>query len=736
MPTCSWKSCPDQDEAYAGFDQKLNWVIENCGNLTEDTYTVQLGAWNPLDGWVWLEKPFVVEVLERIGPIEINDFAIINDANETKEFEIMFERMGIKTCVSVDWGDGTRLQFYGNGKTCKARYQYLREQEVGFIDSVKKQFHFNHKYMKRGLFTVTVTGFDERSYAEQSLDITIFRKPCKVPKVWLPVNHTSWDRPEQIPYSYKSKQYQVVAMAFLECNVTVETQMTWFAYSVSISADPSFQAGYRETLVEVQINETVPTYKSSLLTIPPLTLDYGLYKLVFKLEIETGIPDLPLYRTAYTYVTIKPSPLAAGFVKGSVAKVTRGWGQVVRFDAQRYSLDPDNPGDNRFEYNWWCRRIDSKPPEQFGEEKDFDWVDTDNDGNEEAFPIFDETKVQRIPRPRDPMIIDPPGGCFGYGPGPMKVSSGKLTLNTSSLVTYAQVYEVSLVILKDTRMAQVKMDIDVGIIPAPIVEIECASEGLCFPTYGGIFVNPTSRLALKSLCVEECETGEITYSWNLIAPRPLQTLSCNPEETTTTTTTTTTSTTSTTTTLPPQQRIKIATFHEDITNTTYFVSQSTNGTIIVSFSGSEVLRRRKRQTVSRPGTEMQPLIPDSIPVGCASVFKAGLHQSDFAVDANFFKLNPTLKEFGIEVNVTRCLYVDDKITCSSGVSTLNIKVNDPPYSGKCKIRNIGQTEEDDFTNPGFNTALLDIFHITCNSWKDPNQHLINKYVFKGNLKQQ
>ena len=114
-----------------------------------------------------------------------------------------------------------------------------------------------------------------------------------------------------------------------------------------------------------------------------------------------------------------------------------------------------------------------------------------------------------------------------------------------------------------------------------------------------------------------------------------------------------------------------------------------------------------------------------------SIFNAGLFQSDFALAADFFKLNPALKEFGIEVNVTRCLPVDRKMTCSSGVSTLNIKVNDPPFSGNCKIKNIGQTGEDDLTNPGSNTGLLDIFHITCRSWKDPNQHMINKYVFKS-----
>ena len=37
-----------------------------------------------------------------------------------------------------------------------------------------------------------------------------------------------------------------------------------------------------------QINETVPSYQSSLINIPGLTLNYGLHKLVYKFEIETG----------------------------------------------------------------------------------------------------------------------------------------------------------------------------------------------------------------------------------------------------------------------------------------------------------------------------------------------------------------------------------------------------------------------------------------------------------------
>ena len=78
---------------------------------------------------------------------------------------------------------------------------------------------------------------------------------------------------------------------------------------------------------------------------------------------------------------------------------------------------------------------------------------------------------------------------------------------------------MSITLAKDVRVGRVAVQIDVGVIPAPIVEIDCASAGLCFPTTGAIFINPTSRLALRSNCTAECDSGEITYNWKLIFPK-------------------------------------------------------------------------------------------------------------------------------------------------------------------------------------------------------------------------
>ena len=71
--------------------------------------------------------------------------------------------------------------------------------------------------------------------------------------------------------------------------------------------------------------------------------------------------------------------------------------------------------------------------------KEYYTIDSDGDGIDEIYPVYKNYEAQRIPKTRDPMIINPLPGCFGYGPGPVKVKGPRLTLNTSSFVTYAQV---------------------------------------------------------------------------------------------------------------------------------------------------------------------------------------------------------------------------------------------------------------------------------------------------------
>jgi hypothetical protein len=42
-----------------------------------------------------------------------------------------------------------------------------------------------------------------------------------------------------------------------------------------------------------------------------------------------------------------------------------------------------------------------------------------------GYPIYDDNVAQFIPRPGDPVLINPGPGCFGLGPGMSVISSGR-----------------------------------------------------------------------------------------------------------------------------------------------------------------------------------------------------------------------------------------------------------------------------------------------------------------------
>ena len=62
--------------------------------------------------------------------------------------------------------------------------------------------------------------------------------------------------------------------------------MTWRVYGVHLAQDPESSGGVREILTEIPINETMPTYTSSMLNVPPLSFEYGIHKLVFRIEVR------------------------------------------------------------------------------------------------------------------------------------------------------------------------------------------------------------------------------------------------------------------------------------------------------------------------------------------------------------------------------------------------------------------------------------------------------------------
>ena len=90
---------------------------------------------------------------------------------------------------------------------------------------------------------------------------------------------------------------------------------------------------------------------------------------------------------------------------------------------------------------------------------------------------------------------------MGLNPSSFRVF-GPEYLNNKTYFFSFRIYEFLLILSKDTiidatttqtRRAMAKIELDLGEIPAPIAEIKCVNDELCFPKFGGVFVNPTSR---------------------------------------------------------------------------------------------------------------------------------------------------------------------------------------------------------------------------------------------------
>ena len=127
------------------------------------------------------------------------------------------------------------------------------------------------------------------------------------------------------------------------CCLFASFSMKWKAYTVIIEEDEESQVGKKEKLTEIPINETIPSWSTALLDVPPRVFEYGLHKLVFRFEIETGNEDIPMYKEAFTYINITKSPLMPVLIEGSASKVSRGWKQALTLFPGQLSIDPDYP---------------------------------------------------------------------------------------------------------------------------------------------------------------------------------------------------------------------------------------------------------------------------------------------------------------------------------------------------------------------------------------------------------
>ena len=122
--------------------------------------------------------------------------------------------------------------------------------------------------------------------------------------------------------------------------------------------------------------------------------------------------------------------------------------------------------------------------------------------------------------------------------------------------------------------------------------------------------------------------------------------------------------------------------------------------------------------------------------GCQYVFGGGSEDARFLKELSikqvFFPQNKDIKDFVLKLNITKGVSNGREFTYSYGTAYINIFINDPPENGTCTIRIQEENADGKLVWVPAKTgrAILDEFLIQCSDWVDPNDHAINKYIFK------
>ena len=97
----------------------------NCTHTHKHTFIKNpffpsLQASNPLESVDNSGGPLgsnLVEVLSSCGPVSIES-PVITDKGERRNFTVRLENAGRRTCVRIEWGEGT-VTYYGNPTSCR-----------------------------------------------------------------------------------------------------------------------------------------------------------------------------------------------------------------------------------------------------------------------------------------------------------------------------------------------------------------------------------------------------------------------------------------------------------------------------------------------------------------------------------------------------------------------------------------------------------------------------------------
>ncbi|CAF4116785.1 unnamed protein product, partial [Adineta steineri] len=298
-------------------------------------------------------------------------------------------------------------------------------------------------------------------------DILTTNQTCFIPRITLIPGISTLSLPIQFR---RSQGFYIISLIELNCTNSLSMITQWTIKNCTSIC-----------LQKIQLDSTIITTLSELY-IPRNTLAYGIYELKLTVTM-TKVPSL--ISSSSVYIQITSSGITANLIEYGTSMITRGKQQNLEFDPGSYSIDYDNNVFNasNWIYKYYCR----------------------------IYGLYMFPNLQGSLLSIDDMRNDPLNpSCLLNRTGWQFSSSieSSLTILSDSLQSN-ETYQFMVYMtnrrnssLQATGYVLVKVE---DAYPQMIL-ISCIISTLCVPNLEFQFVNPTTQVALFSVCNENCTT--------------------------------------------------------------------------------------------------------------------------------------------------------------------------------------------------------------------------------------
>ncbi|CAF1286286.1 unnamed protein product [Adineta ricciae] len=298
---------------------------------------------------------------------------------------------------------------------------------------------------------------------------------CFPPIVTLIPNVSTLLSPLQFQYS---KDIYISSNIQPSCNQSLAIQTQWTVFNCS-----------RNCSSLVQINPTIVTTHSDLF-IPAKSLPNEIYE--FKLTV-TLVSSSSLIGLSSAYIQIIPTGITVNLFQFGTSSITFGYATDLLLDPGANSIDPDENIFNasNWMYEYYCRTLDS-----------------------ESFPSINGSLLT-IDDPRS-LVFN--SSCFfnRSNIGVVSFPSSSLRILSRSLrpnQTYQ--FMVKMLSIYNTSSSAIGyLLVQTVDYNTQIVAVGCVISTMCASNLEFQLINPTTQVALFSLCIDNCQTS-VNITWNI-----------------------------------------------------------------------------------------------------------------------------------------------------------------------------------------------------------------------------